>query len=257
MAELQSDAASTGNSARVVPGPPRPVGSLARKRAWIEPGVRFWWIAAILIVVAAIGLAVQGVLNWREENFVIREGVVVEATAFTAGEIRVANRPIPMERPVTLDYEFNGRTYSSRGMLTNVGQVYISGQPFEVRIDPRAPENWSNRQEPTTIVGNLFGAIMALFAGLFTGAISLVAQRLQLQLWSRGQHRTGRVLGHSQSALAPRSVSVRCAVRVGKHEKALSVFVPQKGHVPGENEAIELITNAAGTRAIAVANYIT
>jgi hypothetical protein len=239
-----------------VPETPRPITPRVARRAWIEPHVRFWWLAGALITVAAIGIFLGGLAEWRSENRVVREGVAVQAIAFDmSGGNKVKNRPLPFTSPVQLEYEYQGQKYTVTGTLASFGVNYVSSVPFEIRIDPESPRNWTNRVTPVPFVGAVLGAGIALVAGVGCVLVSVALRWQTLQLWKNGDLKSMRVVDHRNVAIAPRSVLLRCAPRLGKQDRLVTVYIPEGPDVPAVGEMVPLVTNATFSAGLAVANY--
>ena len=64
--------------------PPRAVTLVVRRRAWGEPHVRFWWLGAVALFVAAACLLATRYANWREGVALIHSGVPVQAKVLVA-----------------------------------------------------------------------------------------------------------------------------------------------------------------------------
>ncbi len=250
MSETNPDSYAT----QTIPEAPRPITPTARRRAFMEPVTRSWSILAILIVVTLIGVTVQGFLDWRRNYRMINNGPEVQAVAFR-DRSRVKGRPLPIGQTVYIEYEYNGQKYQSQGPLFRTDEQYIEGEPFTIRIDPENPSVWSNRKVPTTMRESMVGSIITAIFAVVAVATALMMWWKNLRLWQHGEVRVGRVMEYRTSALAPRSVGLYCAVRSGRQDNLLTVYVPQSLPVPEVGQNVQLITNEAGTAGIFPANY--
>lgn len=238
-----------------VPQPPRPLTGKVRKRLLSEPTVRFWWILAALIFVTFIVTGIRGIMQWQSEARVIASGPVVKAIGFGEGA-RIKGRPLAVNATVYIDYEYQGRKYKSQGPLVPTGELYMAGEPFDIRLDPDDPSVWTNRNKAATLREKLIGTVITLFFGAICVIAGLFARRQYVSVWTDGSVCSGKVVEHRQMALAPRSTAVRCAMRVGRNDSLVTVYLPHSATVPEVGQPIQLISNDAGGRAIALVNYV-
>jgi len=106
-----------------------------RRRAWLEPHVRFWWV--LTLVLLAIGAYVGGSqwLVWSREVWLVRSGRVVDAEIMTAGGLSSRWQQLPPNSIVTLRYEVDGKTYDQVGYLKGRTEFIQVHSKVPVRID--------------------------------------------------------------------------------------------------------------------------
>jgi hypothetical protein len=218
--------------------------------------VRFWWLAALLIFISAVVIGGNRLAEWLSEKNLIENGTLVAATAFdTSGGAKLKDRPLPWDTPLEVDFEWNGKPIEVRGPLSNTGTRYVSGAPIELRVDPDNPEVFTNRTEPDPLGGKLIGAVILLIAAVASILVALVLRQTWLRLWKWGILREAKVREHGHVAVAPRSVNVRCQMRIGKREVLAMVYIPQSANVPAVGAMFPVITNESGSSVLAVQNY--
>ena len=239
-----------------LPETPRPITDKARRRLWLEPISRSWCIVTMLIFLVFVFVSIQGYMQWRTDARMIESGPVVQATGFADGA-KIKGRPLPVgqSQSIYLQYEYNGKAYTSQGPLAHTGKQYIAGEPFAIRLDPNDPSVWSNREEAPSLREKMIASILTLFFTVGSGLAALFAWWRNRGLWRYGDLRQGRVLEHRQSALAPRSVALYCAVRMGKEEHLMTVYVPHSAAIPDVGQNVPLLTNENATLGLALVNY--
>ena len=239
-----------------LPETPRPITAKVRRRLWMEPISRSWCIVTILILVTFIFFSIDGFMQWRSDARMIERGAIVQATGYAAGA-KIKGRPLPVgqSQSVYIQYEYQGQKYSSQGALVQTGKQYIAGEPFSIRLDPNDPAVWSNREQVASLQGKMIASMLTLIFAFGSALAVLFTWWRNLGLWRDGYLHQARVLEHRQSALAPRSVALYCAVRVMKEEHLMTVYVPQSAAAPEVGQNIPLLTNENATRGIALVNY--
>lgn len=254
MTETQEKSMSTDS----LPETPRPITDKVRKRLWQEPITRSWSIVTFLILLTFLFVSVQGYMQWSADARMIDSGDVVKAIGFADGA-KINGRPLPVgqSQPVYITYEHKGTKYSSQGALVHTGKQYVAGEPFDIRLDPSDPRIWTNRDEAASLREKMIASILTLIFTIGSTLATIFAWWRNRSLWCYGELRQGRVLEHRQSALAPKSVALHCAVRVVKQEHLMTIYVPQSAAVPAKGQSIALLTNENATRGIALANYHT
>ncbi len=251
----ESGQRATASSGSAVPEPARPVTPTARRRTWAEPIVRSWLLLTIALLIASSVMAVSSTLQWIRETHVVRNGVTIQAMAWHAGSRHVKGMTLPMGAQLDIEYEYNGTTYKTTGVLYNTGAQYVSQTPFDIRIDPENPTIWTNRTNVPPMVEKMMGVGIMLAVAIVCAAVTLLLRMRLIALWVNGDLVNARIIRQGQSALAPNSTVLSCAVRVGKSERPVIVYVPQS-RVPSEQaQTIDLVVSYDRSRALAVINY--
>ena len=251
----ESGQAATVPATGAVPEPARPVTPRVRRRIWAEPVVRGWLLLTIGLVIAALVIAVSSTLEWIRETHVVRNGVRIQAMAWHAGSRHVKGMSLANGAQLEIEYDYNGTKYRATGVLYNTGAQYISQTPFDIRIDPENPAIWTNRIDVPPMVEKMMGVGIMLAVAMVCAMVTLLLRMRQIALWVHGDLVSARIIRRSQSALAPNSVALSCAVRVGKTERPVIVYVPQSKAPSEQAQSIDLVVSHDRLRALAVVNY--
>ena len=249
------DAVSPEGASQALPAAPRPVTRQVLQRAWAEPSVRFWWVFALLLVLAGIGVAIEQMNAWVDENRAFSSGVVVDAVCYEAGGARLKNRPVNASVPVEVIYEYEGKPLKETGFLAPATQPFIAGVAFPIHIDPKNPKNWTNRTEATSLVGKSFGTIVCLLTALLVFLTAQFQRWRVLRTWRLADPISAQVVGHNTSAIAPASTVIRCAVRQGKQQIALNTFLPNRIPAPALGSTLEVLWLPGSTVALLPVNF--
>jgi hypothetical protein len=162
---------------------------------------------------------------------------------------------VSLANPVLLEYTYQGRQFSKTVSMRNVGQDYLSGVPFPIKVSPDNPDRWTNLKEMPALAHEMTGTLLLAASALLAALLAWLSMRSIRITWERGELRTGRVLDHRQTAMAPRSTSLRVAMPTGRVDRVVNVFIPQDADPPAVGKPIDLVTNASATRVLAVQNF--
>src|SRR5688572_23195450 len=195
-----------------LPPPPRPLTPRVRRRAWAEPHVRFWWLAAAALVAAGVYMVAVEYTAWRREVWLVRNGTPVQAKLEQSAGETVAGRPVPHDLSVLLIYEWEGRQRQSWGLLEGRGpkEVILTKSTIPIRVDPNNPDRWTYRKEPPGIVADLLGAALAFALAPLALLAAVSLRRGVLRTWRDGEAADAIVVARHTTALAPRARAVRC-----------------------------------------------
>ena len=254
MSEKPSET-TPGLPAGGLPEIPRPVTAKVRRRAWNEPQTRFWWVAALAILIAGLFMAVSRTMDWWEESSLLRSGVVVQAMAYDGNGSRIKNRPIQPEMEVVVEYEYQGKLYKQRGKLSTQTFPIMTAIPFDVHINPGNPDLWTDLMEAPPLYGKLIGFFLLVIMGGICGVLAFWKYRGFVWLWTVGEAGLYVITEIHHVAGAPRSVQLRCAHGSLRHEQIATVYLPIGKELPEVGQPLQLIILDHGSRALAVANY--
>ncbi len=223
------------------PPAPREVTRAASRRAWHEPHVHFWWIVAIGLVGAALWIAVAQTITWNRDARLIRGGTRVDAVIWPAGA-RVKGRPIGPEDAMTVEFHWNGEpvAFSNRRLIGR-GTPTISGETIPIYVDPQDPTNWTARSSPPSLVKLMVGAFAIVAVAGVLSLVSVLKRRGVLSTWRNGEARQAAVVETSQTALAPRSRLVRCALTDGSDRRLINVCIPHRVAHPQPGDGLWLV----------------
>src|SRR4051794_30894051 len=90
------------------PAPPRELTPTVRRRAWLDPHVRFWWLTALVLVLAGASLLAVRHAGWRLGARLVESGKPVDATVRQADESVARGKTVAGDKPVRLSYEIDG-----------------------------------------------------------------------------------------------------------------------------------------------------
>jgi hypothetical protein len=240
------------------PRPPRDVTGAVRRRSVLEPRVRFWWLAGLVLLVLSLYLIVDGTLNWSEDLSIVRHGTPVTATVSAVGEGEVSGRAnLSPEYPVTLEFQFEGVDYVVKGHLDGRTEPISLKDSIPIKVDPANPKHWTYLTTAPPI-GPVFlsAGLVAPFA-LAALTISWVLRARIMRVWRTGQANPFIVETTLQTALAPRSRAVRCRAVEGRTKRLVQVFVPRHLGTPKPGDVLWLIHPAGNpTVVLAAMNYV-
>jgi hypothetical protein len=209
------------------PEPPREVSAHVKNRAWNEPHVRFWRLLALAMLIVGAVFAVTSSIEWAKEVRLVKFGVPVDATIAEKGD-PLGNRHIASDVVVVVRYKYSGKDYREEGRLPVPSGNYRNGGNIELRIDPNAPDTWTNRTTLPSFFRELLAAFLLLPIFIIAALISYLWYRRILRIWQRGRAEAVIVVDTRHTAIAPRSRVVRCTPRDRRESVLVSVFVPQR-----------------------------
>lgn len=223
--------------------PPRTVPAAARRRAWGEPRVRVWLLAAGVILAVAIYWTIAQVGSWYSTNRLVREGVATDATVyvpqdFNAGN-RIPNRSIAVRQPIILEWSHDGQAHHANAVLD---EEIVSGEIVPIYIDPANPSDFTTRTQVSSLAGELFALTLLLPAVLITGFIAWIQHRRVLGIYTHGEVHPAIVVETRSSALTPLSRQVRCTLQDLPDKQVITVTLPTRHGVPSRGDLIPVIT---------------
>jgi len=193
--------------------PPRPITPFVRRRIWLEPVVRLWWLSALAVLGIAIEIGVTEFLGWRADLDLTQHGIVVEA--MVSG---IPGTTRPPDAELNLSFTLNGTAYQVIGVLEGRTDYVPQAKPVTIRVDPTDPTRWTYRTEAPPIGQYLLGPALAL--GMFLIAICFCWREWQrvAKIYRRGEAVAVTVVGVGTSPLAPRSKRIQYT-RYGSGDK--------------------------------------
>ena len=219
--------------------PPREVTPFVRRRAWADPRVRAWWLTSIALLVLTAYLAVQQYVDWSRLSRAVRSGVVVPARVDAVENDSRVGKSVSAGAPVSLTYDYNGKTYHQDGTLSGLTVAARVGDAVPLHLDPADPNNWTARGDVPSLVVALVGAILVLPVAILTGLIALIARAGVLKTFATGPTVQATVAGNKQTPLAPRSRAITC--NVGGSGRVIEVFVPPALSTLAAGDAVDVI----------------
>lgn len=199
--------------------------------------MRFWWMAAVLIAAGGLYLSFAEANDWRKSASLIRRGVPVTATVVRVNGDPIPGHNEPGDSAVVLDFDWQGQHRQVQGFLEgrDPDQFIPVRSQVPIIIDPQDPSRWTNRQAPVPLAGQLAASAGVLLAAVVLLGVSALLRRRVLETWRSGPAAEAVVLGRSQTALAPRSWALRCALVEGEDKRVFTVYVPPEAPAePGQ-----------------------
>ena len=237
-----------------LPPPPRDISPAVRRRAWAEPRVRFWWLAAVVVLAIAGYFLGTRYWSWRRQADLVRHGLRLDDATVqrTATEV-VRGKRQPPNSLVTLDYTVGGRPYTVDGFLVGRTDWIVVGGTVPIYVDRDDPSRWTGLTEVPPLTPELMGGLVLLPVPVALALACLLARARVLRAWRNGQAIEALVLDSRQTAVAPRSRAVRCTPADADDRRVLSVYVPPRLARVGEGEMIRVLAPPAGRAGPAVA----
>ena len=218
--------------------------------------MRFWWLAAGVLLIISVYFAITHTLRWQRENRLIREGVAVQAKVLRAGTETVTGKRVAPSNSATMRFTWSGQEHQINGVLAGRKEHIVIGDMVGLRIDPDNPKTWTARTEPANLAQEMLGALLILPAVFAALIAAMLQRRAVLTTYRTGEIKAALVVDTHQTALAPMSRAVRCTLRGTGDKRVITVYVSSRGGLLQRGDLIWLITrpnNAA--RSLAVAAY--
>ncbi len=232
--------------------PSRPITPHVRRRATIEPRVRGWWLVFLATMLVAAYFCVTQYIAWRAENRLLTEGTPVQATIDSVGRITAPRARFEPNLPANLTFQLNDQEYRVEGILAGRIKPLEVGERVTLHVDPADPATHWTAREKATSFGAAFVAVWTLVAlALLALAGGLFGRRRVLRLYETGATATATVEDVRQTALAPSSRLVRCAIDSTGDNRLYSVYYPRTPIPVDVGQQIPVIYSKSG-KAIAV-----
>ncbi len=220
--------------------PPREVSGLADRRAWTEPGVRVWWMLAIVILLIVAVYAVDRFWAWHVQNRLIVDGTLVSAKVASAGGLTIENENVAADSAVALTFDWKGKPQQVVGFLEGrpAGNYITIGKMVPIRVDPDDPTVWTYRTENTILIHELFVGLIVLPLAPILAGVAIYRRKKVLQTLRHGEAALAVVSERRQTPIAPLSYMVRCSLRDRPDRRIHVVHVPRGGAVLGKGDLL-------------------
>ena len=210
----------------------RSLTAKALRRSWHEPAVRTWWLCAALMLVVTGWLSIDQLQTGRRSRFRIEHWRRADAKIARIGvSVRGTYRP-SVDQLATMDVLLNipdgkGGEYDWEGRLTAQNTPRSPGETLPVFVDPEHRDRVTDRVTPLPLFEELMAPLMmAPLLILFTGLAFWQRSRM-LRLWRKGASRRGLIMGITNSAIAPGTAMLHCALEDSHDRRLISVAVPR------------------------------
>lgn len=225
---LSASSASAG-AARPA-DPPRELTPRVRRRSWIEPRVRIWWMGALVllgITACLVGPRLAG--SWRD-RLLIREGLRVEAEIVEAAGNPLKNKLHGPDENISFKMIFklpNGQSREIYERLKAQKLALAVGMTIPLFVNPTKPEEWTDRMEISWAEDSLVAIILLPLAIAFV-LVALFLRARVLRVWKFGEVIEAVVLETRHAAAAPLSRHVRFVVRGALDRRVFMVTLPTR-----------------------------
>jgi len=238
---------------------PRPITAAARRRSWLEPRVRVWWLAACAVtLVAAVAAGGQLAASARD-RWLLTHGVRVKARIVEANGYRLKGKVFGPDEHAhfRLEIPLPGRQsyITDRVYLKDQREDLGYGMEVDLFVDPGDPSRWTDRIE-----ASFLRDIMVLLVTLPAAALLLLAawwrRRSVLRVWREGLAHMAVVVDVRKAATAPLSRMVCFAVQDSRDNRVYRSLVPRRCGPLAAGDALWVVAPAGRPqRAIVAALY--
>lgn len=235
------------------PPPPREITPAARRRAWMEPRVRGWWLAGAAVAAIAVYFAVTQYLGWRSKASLITDGVVVEAEVLRADSPNIHGRVINPGEMALIRFEHNGRTIEKNATFK---MRLPAGELRPVHVDPNDPDRWTLETEVPPLSRELVVLWFNIPLIPLAALVAWVRHRGVLNIWRNGEAHRAIVVDSRSTAFSPRSRNVRCTLADVADKRLITVTIPVQKQSVSPGEALYLIAPPGRyDKAVAAASF--
>lgn len=246
----------------MLPPAPRERSAFARRRAWADPRVRFWWLTGLLLLSVGIFFTGQGWLTWHRLDLLVRQGVPVEAKiSATYNDVNqrltLPGKAGNASYPITVQFPWHGSDYETKpSLVIGYHGFLVVGNTLYIRVNPNDPEEWTVLTDVTPVGDYVIGGLLVLGAALVLIVAGGVLQRRILNIWRRGTPVHALVLESRHTALGPRSRAVRCTPIEENDVRVFNVYVPPRLTALRVGDPLWVVAANGSTRAVAAAWFL-
>jgi hypothetical protein len=202
---------------------PRAITPLIKRRVWLEPSVRRWWLLGILILLMFGAYAGHCLWDRHMEGNLIRNGVTLTATIIQA-DYKVGHMPLSPVDMVKLELPFPDQADTATGHLSS--NNYLQGTVV-VHVDPADHSHWTDRTTPTPLLDSLLLGLLGLPIIPVMLALGYRESRALLHTWKNGSVIPAVIFDRKHSPIAPMSCRLRCNLINSRQKLLFTVYVPQ------------------------------
>lgn len=227
-----------------LPGVPRPLSKLIRRRAWGERHVRVWWLLGVALLVITCYYAISRVYLWSEETRLITHGekVMGEVVGWSGG-IAAKNQHsvLSPNEVVDIEYSYKGTVYHDRSELIGRSEQIFTHVPLPLFIDPNNPLHWTARTVPAPLANEILPALMLAPFVVLLFVVSYLRRQRVLRIYREGEALEAEVMSVGHSAAAPFSRLLSCAAHAESgDDRVMKILLPTRKS-PGVGETLWLI----------------
>jgi len=195
-------------------------------------------MVAVVMAVIASYYAVSRYYLWTVERDLITKGQRVEAEimGYEAGVDALPNRLVQADAEVDVRYTHGGQTYRTHGALAGRKTAILTRTKIPVIIDPADPTRWTALLEPPPLAHQLLPAMILVPFVVVPLVVAVLNRRRVLGIYRDGEAQLARVVRVGQSAAAPGSRLIRCALHAPGDARLIKTVLPaRKTPTPGES----------------------
>jgi len=230
------------------PSVPRPLTAHVRRRAWVEPRVRFWWMAAIAMLITGGGFIVIALHSRSHEIWLIDHGIRINSTVVIANGETVKKRPQLPDSMVILHFQWNGQEYEPRARtLPGRTEFIVTGSVLPIHVNPNNPEDWTWLDQPLPLLHTLIGAIISFLMAVIAVLMAWLLQRQAVRVWQKCDAVAAWVVDTQFTAIAPRSRAARVTPDMSSDNRLYTVYLPPSLEMLQRGDMLYILRPSAGS----------
>lgn len=240
------------------PPAPRELTARVRRRSWVEPRVRTWWLAAAGLLLIAGYFVARELAKSAQDRSLVRNGTRVQAEVVEGSGVgrKDVSFPPDLRAVFKLRYQLPGREpVEIVSQLKDQRTTVVTGKTIPLYVDPADPARWTDRLEISLLNDLLVGIILSPVVLVLLG-IGLASRYAVLRTWRTGVSFAAVVVEMRQTASAPLSRLVRFTPGGGDN-RVLSTLMPARLGSLNAGDTIWLVApERQPGRALVAAAYI-
>ena len=211
----------------------RELTTKASRRIWQEPGVRNWWVIAIVVTIVVILLLVEQIWisrtgRYRLEHWTyIKDAKIEKLKDSNRATLRVSPGELPDTPAVIVYTDKAGVTHTVEGRLEGQKEAASPGKIIPILVDPTNYNHFDDRVEFGGWITILIAPIVLCPLPIILITVALYRRSQYVKLWRNGIEVAGEVVGIKNSAVAPKSYFAKCIVERLRNTNVVSVTVPR------------------------------
>ena len=239
-----NDPTADAAEAPSLPPVPRPRTHRVCRRSWGEMSVRVWLVLAGVVLLVTVYFTVTRVSEAMDDRWLVQHGTAVRAKVETAMGVPVPKR-LPRNEPIDTTLSFtlpDGKRHEIAARLEAKPGAFVQpGTELPIKVDPNAPDRWTERTEPQswkaelTVVGMLLPLLVLLIGAALWKRMGV------LRIWRNEPLAAGTVVEVRHTAVAPRSRVVRFTLRDSADRRVWAALLPTSAGIPARDETLWLI----------------
>jgi hypothetical protein len=178
--------------------------------------------------------AVSRYYLWTLQRDLITHGQRVDAEVmgwepFVDG---AAGRLVQPDAQVDIRYTYRGQTYRPHGALAGRKEPIYIRSTIPVIIDPATPTRWTAQLQPPSLPQELLPAMLLIPFVVVPLLVAAFNRRRVLRIYRDGEPLLATVVSAGQSAAAPGSRLIRCALHAPGDARIIKTVLPARKTPP-------------------------